>query len=200
MSVLKPMEEVFFQPSVDWESGGFYETACDFLWWLLPEHTKTSRFLSDLNRLEASCQEALVFSTTLVGKAYLREVLHVVSNANRPVVVIPLVLDSVGINHAVVLIVDTKRGQLVYYDPKGGNPIDDFRRPQRLFVKDNVPCSLLVLFSAIQRSTQFDLLYSPQTEQSTLTHPLSCGLFCARFIEKYILYRETVLLKLCCSY
>ena len=171
--------------------GDITDHVCDMVRWFLPDYIRTSRLLSDLFAIQTSCAGVRVFTASLIGTSYLKDIVSFVCDSDQ-VVVIPLILESTPINHAVVILVDRSRNHVVYYDPKGANPMYEFRKPHRVMVQDGTAFTLLVLCAGLQKATNSDVLYGDSRDQSYF-HPLSCGLYCSKFIERYVLYRESVL-------
>ena len=175
-------------PELTWK-----ELVFDHAWKLCPGYTKASHFLQEMFSLELVNPKLCVYKPGLYAQCTLEETARFVRERETSFefIVIPVILQSMYINHIVVLILDIGRKHAVYYDPKAGNPLHEFKKPFMFCVEKGVPCSVLLLCNFVLKSIPGSLMYSTSNDQHWL-HPLSCGAYCVRFVQKYIFFRDAV--------
>ena len=183
--------EVDFQIVEHGKRGAWASYVYDSLWWAIPDYTKTSHLFQELQGLQKALKDLSVFVPSLYANTPMSMLSEFVSSSECKYVAVPVILTSTYINHMIMILVDKKRKRIVYYDPQAKDPLVEFRKAEYFWIEPGVQCSTPVICRVLQDCTMCDLFYSKEADQ-TWCSPMSCGLYCVRFLENYILFRETI--------
>jgi hypothetical protein len=172
---------------VDIEAIPYHSQCAEYVRSLVCIYMRASWFRSAIHELITKLPHAdAQLVDSLVGRVSPGEMVRTAREHN--IAIFPLILSSF-VPHMVLIISDRVRKRVIYYNPTGCSPLNEYRRITNI----TSTVGVLQLLNMVSHATDTHdpILYSPMMEQGWF---LSCGAHCRAFIERALVFPDLLTL------